>query len=213
MDNNFDSDILINKAIFRLDEELSNLNVIPFDLKVVGGYALILSGLRQKNQITDVDYVGESFSQEVNRIINEIGREFHLGNNWINNDVLLTGESIDSLADCVGVYLKFKKAFELNVITVYRLDEHGLLAMKLNAIDTSLIGTEFQGKFTRMKDFEDIVNLKKRLGYSYEYLENMIDWLSGEYGIKMIKAWEKNQERGVNQVIEEYNKDVIDIYV
>lgn len=199
-----DQEILINRALIELDEELYSMGVEPFDLKVVGGYALILETIRHKNEMTDIDYVGPDLSREVAEVSNRIGMKYGLGSGWINNDVLLTDGSIESLSIAVGVPLRFTKAFELSVITVYRLDAYGLLCMKLNAIDTSLVATEYEGAFTRKKDFPDIIALKNKLGLSWNDLRDAIEWLSGCSGVDMIMEWERLGDSIIETFVSSY---------
>lgn len=154
------------KALEELDDRLADMNVTPFELSVVGGFALLLEGIRMSDY-TDIDYIGDEFNSKVKDIIEEVGMKYGLGRGWINNDVLLTDSCLEELENTTGS-LKFSKKLELKVITVNTLDKKCLLRMKVIAVDTSYAGMSFGGgEFTRQKDFNDIKLLSENLGMSY----------------------------------------------
>lgn len=170
----FSESVLI-KALKELDYELHNINVKPFDLKVVGGFALLMQKIcpcTEESQYTDIDYVGSEFPKEIKEIINEIGIKYKLGKNWVNRDVVMYDMDDDDF-ECATGELHFDKSLELSVITVYTLRKGDLIRMKVIAIDTSyMTWHDLGGDFTRFKDFEDIKLLMKELGWDNKKLKN-----------------------------------------
>ena len=169
-DNVIYKEKIVYKALEELDRRLAEKGVRPFELNVVGGFALLLEKIRIPDY-TDIDYVGEDLDEEIKKIIDEVGEDFKLGRGWINNDVLMTGSTIEDLEYVVGE-LNFKPALSLRVINVNALDLNGVLRMKVVAIDTSYMGSRWGGEFTRVKDFADIKLLCDALGYTFKDLVN-----------------------------------------
>ncbi len=167
---------VVYRALEELDERLYRMNVHPFELNVVGGFALLLEQIRVSDY-TDIDYIGEDLNQKIKDIVDEIGIEYGLGRGWVNNDVLMAGSSLEELEFTTGV-LVFKPALQLRVITVNSLEMDCVLRMKVIAIDTSYAGTEYGGDFTRVKDFPDVKLLMEHLGWSYKDLvEETFDYV------------------------------------
>jgi hypothetical protein len=123
---------------------------------------------------------------------------------------MLTGTSLEDLEFSTGK-LHFTPAFELECINVNILDQKDLLRMKIISIDTSTTAVELGGDFTRMKDFPDILKLMEMTNTTYEDIETDPELfggddfqqpsLIGENTIDYIKAYEKSQEKGVNQLL------------
>lgn len=88
---------VVYQALERLDEELFAMKVAPFELNVIGGFALILEGIRVRSDYTDIDYIGSRLPDKIREKIDEIGAEYGLGRGWINNDVLLSGSSLEEI--------------------------------------------------------------------------------------------------------------------
>ena len=160
---------VVYQALERLDEELFEMKVAPFELNVIGGFALILEGIRVRSDYTDIDYIGSRLPDKIREKIDEIGAEYGLGRGWINNDVLLSGSSLEEIQYCTGK-LRFTHKFDLRVITINSLDLRDLLKMKVIAIDTSYMGIELGGEFTRTKDFKDIQDIMEMLGFNMKDL-------------------------------------------
>lgn len=160
---------LVFKALEMLDEELYKMRTIPFELNVIGGFALMVESIRFSDR-TDIDYVGNSLPKDIKIISDEIGLKLGLGRGWLNNDVMLADSSLEDLEWSTGE-LKFRKAFELAIITVNVLDKSCLLRMKVIAVDTSYSAIEYGGEFTRQKDFEDIRLLMSDLNIDMKELK------------------------------------------
>ena len=208
----YQEQIMLCRALKELDEELAKHNIAPFTLNVVGGFALLLQEIRKNvDNYTDIDYVGKDLSPEVKDIMEIIGYKHHFGPDWINNDILLSGASLQDLELATGK-LHFHKKMELEVITVNALDKKDLLRLKLIAIDTSLLGTEFGGEFTRTKDFKDILLLMEDLHYRMSDLNQFKPYLLGNDTLKLVNMYRRMsiQERDT-QIIEEIKKNVVQL--
>lgn len=158
-------DKLIYKALYELDDRLYKLNVAPFDLRVVGGFAIILNGITHSDK-TDIDYVGDDFNFEIREIIDDVGIEYGLGRGWINNDVLMSGSTLEDFEFSVGK-LNFIHKEDLKVIRIYALDKECLLRMKVIALDTAWMSSDVLGEFIRLKDINDILLIADSMGYNF----------------------------------------------
>ena len=168
VDNILYKEKLVYKALEELDNRLLKLGVKPFDLKVVGGFALMLENIRL-NDYTDIDYIGKPLDNSIKEIVNSIGLEYGLGRGWINNDVLMSGFDLDDIELSTGK-LEFKHVTDMNVIRLYSLDKECILRMKIIAIDTSYMSAESTGSFDRSKDFKDIKLLMETIGIGMDEL-------------------------------------------
>lgn len=168
VDNILYKEKLVYKALEELDSRLLKLGVKPFDLKVVGGFALMLENVRL-NDYTDIDYIGKPLDNSIKEIVGSIGLEYGLGRGWINNDVLMSGFDLDDIELSTGK-LKFKHVTDMNVIRLYSLDKECILRMKIIAIDTSYMSAESTGSFDRSKDFKDIKLLMETIGVGMDEL-------------------------------------------
>lgn len=143
------------KALVEFDEEFGKLNnKKPMSLNVIGGFALIVPGIR-KGDYTDIDYAGKDFPEKVKELVDKIGMKYNLGRGFINNDCLVTGTTLEDMEYATGP-LTFSHGFDLKYITVNILVPKDVLKMKMIAIDTSYMGMDLGGEFTRLKDFGDI---------------------------------------------------------
>ena len=155
---------IVYKALEELDEIFHKKRVIPFELNVVGGFALTVQRVRMSDY-TDIDYIGATLPEELREIVDEVGIRYGLGRGWINNDVLLAGSDLKELELLTGK-LEFVHAFDLRVITVNVLDKRCLLRMKIIAIDTSFAELDAGGGFARFKDFDDVLLLMDSLNFT-----------------------------------------------
>ena len=168
VDNILYKEKLVYKALEELDSRLYKLGANPFDLRVVGGFALMLENVRL-NDYTDIDYIGKPLDNNIKDIIDSIGLEYGLGRGWINNDVLMSGFDLDDIELSTGK-LEFKHVTDMSVIRLYSLNKECILRMKVIAIDTSYMSAESTGSFDRSKDFKDIKLLMEILGIDIDEL-------------------------------------------
>lgn len=173
-------DLLVTRALVELD------NLIPagfgkMPLKVVGGYALLVRGVRtDAYEATDIDYIGRPLPTEIRRIVDDVGLKYGLGPDWLNNDVMLSGATdIDEIELSTGpLHFDEYDTGGLRHFTVEVADDASLLRMKLVAIDTqmaSFVDSRDHGDFTRGKDFADIARICQRAPLSRGALESMIE--------------------------------------
>lgn len=169
-DNLFYREKVVYKALEEFDSRLYDMGAKPFELKVVGGFALLLEQIRM-NDYTDIDYVGKPLDKDVSKLVDQIGLEYGLGRGWLNNDVMMSGLDLDEFEYATGE-LKFNHVADLKVISLYALDKSSILRMKVIAIDTSYMAAENDGDFTRAKDFKDVKLLMESLGCSMKQLKD-----------------------------------------
>ena len=185
-------------GIMDLERELAKRNE-TIELNVVGGFAMMMHGNRDMEDLTDLDYVGEPLEYEISNICDRIGRVHNLGTGWINNDLMLPGSSVKDLEISTGK-LHFDEAISLPHVTVNVLKEDDLLRMKLISVDTSFSAVELGGDFTRAKDFPDVVKLMEKLGKSFEDLEEEYgEYIINENTISLINDF---KDHGIDYVIE-----------
>lgn len=157
--------------LMQLDDILTQKGCKPITLNVVGGFSLILQGIRKDpNAMTDIDYVGDVLPDNMAQIIDDFGVKNNLGTGWINNNVLLMGSTLEELEFSTGK-LHFEDALQLKTLNIKMLCKEDLLRMKVIAIDTNVMAKSLGGDFTRFKDFQDIKDLMTALNYSMLDLE------------------------------------------
>lgn len=155
------------EALKDLAGKMDKARMPPIELNVIGGFALMLHGVRPADGVTDIDYVGACLPADVNRFIEETGRAHHMEPGWINNDGMARGIGMEDFELSTGP-LHFSESFAIGNITINILDEKDLLRLKIIAVDTAMTELEATGGFARVKDFHDIHNLMGRLGMSAE---------------------------------------------
>lgn len=169
---------VITKALRDLDRQLPPLapGEQPVELNVVGGYALIIREVRTNAaQLTDIDYIGPDLSPEWRSTIDRIGVTHGLGRGWVNNDVQLSGASLEDMEMATGP-LEFEpyesdlQHFKVNIAT-----EATLLRMKLIAVDTSLTAVQHGGDFTRSRDLGDLPRFEARNPGSVQRMVSEMD--------------------------------------
>ena len=67
-------------------ELLDSLVNEPVDLNVVGGFALMVHGLRSSGVTADIGTASPSFSREVEYAVEEVAERLNLPPDWLNND-------------------------------------------------------------------------------------------------------------------------------
>lgn len=194
---------LLMKAIEELNTELVKRDIQPITLNVIGGFALMIQEVRKDiNAVTDVDYIGDNLPDQIEKISNRIGVKYGLGQHWINNDVLLSGTSLEDIEYSTGK-LHFTNACQLDRIKINVLDKKDLLRMKVIAIDTSLSAVDFGGEFTRVKDFEDIKKLMDSLDIGpIELEEECGDYMLSDYTLDIVNLYMEAGLDAVNEFLE-----------
>ncbi len=155
------------EALVDLAEKMNKENVPPVELNVIGGFALMLHGVRPADGVTDIDYVGTDLPKTLNSLIEETGRAHKMEPGWINKDGMSQGISMEDFELSTGE-LHFVPALTVGNITINVLEEKDLLRLKVIAVDTAMTELEATGEFARMKDFHDIHLLMDKLKMSPE---------------------------------------------
>lgn len=155
------------EALKDLAEKMNEKNMPPVELNVIGGFALMLHGMRPTNGITDIDYVGADLSADLNHLIDEIGRSHEMEAGWINKDGMAAGMGMNDFELSTGV-LHFIPALKIGNIQINILEEKDLLRLKIIAVDTAMTELEATGEFARIKDFHDIYEMMDKMNMSAE---------------------------------------------
>ena len=197
-------------AMIELNDALVKRNAGPITLNAVGGFALMVTGTRDKNELTDVDYVGEDLPELVAKVSDRIGIKYGLGKSWINNDIMLAGMDMEDFELATGK-LHFLEAFCLEKISVNVLIPEDLLRLKVIAVDTALSAIGNGEDFTRMKDFKDIMKLADKLGLSMEDVEEKYsEYTINTQTMDALKIYKELGMQGVQQMVDriqlEYQK-------
>lgn len=150
------------EALKDLAEKMNKEKMPPVELNVIGGFALMLHGVRPATGVTDIDYVGKDLSAGLNRLIEETGRAHNMEPGWINKDGMATGIAMEDFELSTGV-LHFTPALTIGDITINVLEEKDLLRLKIISVDTAMTELEATGEFARIKDFHDIYELMNKM--------------------------------------------------
>ena len=189
-------------ALSELNQKMIENNMPCIRLNVIGGFALMLHGLRPIGDQTDIDYVGSDIPEEITKIARPIGIKHHLGGDWINNDVMLSGISIEDFEFATGP-LHFEDALSTDKISIAILSQEDLLRMKIISIDTANTAIQNGGDFTRLKDFPDIINLMKSQNMTlYDIQKTYEDYIIGEDTIDLIRTYKIEGYEGIDQFIQ-----------
>lgn len=200
------------EALVDLAEKMNKENMPPVELNVIGGFALMLHGVRPADGVTDIDYVGTDLPEKLNRLIEETGRAHRMEPGWINKDGMSSGISMEDFELSTGE-LHFVPALTVGNISVNVLEEKDLLRLKVIAVDTAMTELEATGEFARVKDFHDIHALMEKLQMSpedaiREYSDYMICYPdTGD----LIHAIAKNGPDGGLDVIEAKKQEFEDL--
>ncbi|MDY6280724.1 MAG: hypothetical protein SPL63_11475 [Roseburia faecis] len=189
---------LLFKALYLLNGKMEEHDLAPIELNVCGGFAMMANGLRDPDCRTDIDFAGKDLAYEVKALSKEVAKETGIDKDWLNNDMVLSGYSLEDFSLSTGA-LHFDPMFDMSKIRVNVLEPRDLLKLKMISIDTSMTAIEYGGDFTRMKDFKDVEILLKHEHLTIDeacrkYRNNLIS----DTTQKILHAYE---EGGEDQVI------------
>lgn len=186
-------------ALIDLAGRLDESGIPPVTIRAIGGFALMERGIRPKDAVTDIDYVGKGFGPEFDRIVDMVGLAHGLGRGWINNDGMLTGITVRDFEYASGP-LHFDHAVDVGPISIEVLETRDVLRMKLIAIDTSLMGCEFGGEFTRLKDVPDVIAIADSLHVTdFESVGG--DYVNDPRVYEVVDAWRRDGAKGALSVV------------
>ena len=201
----------MGKAIIELNEIMIKQNMRPVELNVIGGFAMMMHGTRDITDHTDIDYIGKSMSKTFDKIADKIGIKYGLGTGWINNDVMLSGISIEDFEFATGK-LHFEPSIQTEKIKINILTEPDLLRMKMISVDTALTAIDDGGDFSRMKDIPDILKLMERTGMSYnDMLNEFGTYIKNPRTIKTIQMYKDNGTADTYDFIQSNTQKTTDI--
>ncbi len=192
-----EENFILLEALKELAKECENNHIPPFELNIIGNFALMLYGIKDNKEHVNIDYVGPDLSPKVKALARIIGIKRNLGQNWINNDFILTGFSLEDLEFCTGK-LHFTDYYEVGSIKLNILNQSDLLKLKIIAIDTTLFDVESGLPFTRFKDLQDIITLKDKLHINLKKYIQDLDLqglILNTNTYKTINMYEKNSEK------------------
>jgi len=174
--NNSLKNAITMKALIEVDNLYAQDENRPdgkIKLNVIGGFALLLNNVRKNmTEYTDIDYIGGELPEKLGKIIKDVGIKHGLDVNWINNDSLLEGSSLEDLEITTGK-LNFLPKVDLNCFEVHSLCNEDLLRLKMMSIDTTYMILEAGENFTRKKDFSDVKLLMEELNIDVPALKKM----------------------------------------
>lgn len=196
------SETPMGKAIIELSQEMQKRNMPPISINVIGGFALMMHDARNPDCMTDIDYVGTPLSDDFDKLADKIGIKHRLGRGWINNDVMLTGNSMEDFEFATGK-LHFDSSIEIGKMKINILNEEDVLRMKLIAVDTSLMAAETGGDFSRIKDLPDVDRLLKRQNISSDQIMEKYDgYILNKNTPKIIQAYQKGGNEKVTEIVD-----------
>lgn len=199
-----EENFVLLEALKELAKECENNYIPPFELNIIGNFALMLYGIKDNKEHVNIDYIGPDLSPKVKELARIIGIKRNLGQNWINNDFILTGSSLEDLEFCTGK-LYFTDYYEVGSIKLNILNQSDLLKLKIIAIDTTLFDVESGLPFTRFKDLQDIITLKDKLHINLKKYIQDLDLqglILNTNTYKIINMYEKNGKKATLDYLE-----------
>lgn len=196
------------EALKDLAVKMNNKNMPPVELNVIGGFALMLHGVRPADGVTDIDFVGSDLPGELSSLIDETAAAYGMEPGWINKDGMASGIAMEDFELSTGE-LHFVPALVVGNITINVLEEKDLLRLKIIAVDTAMTELEATGEFARVKDFHDIHLLMDKMEITpedaiREYSDYMICYPdTGD----LIHAIAKNGPDGGLSIIEDKKQE------
>lgn len=199
-----EENFVLLEALKELAKECENNHIPPFELNIIGNFALMLYGIKDNKEHVNIDYIGPDLSPKVKELARIIGIKRNLGQNWINNDFILAGSSLEDLEFCTGK-LYFTDYYEVGSIKLNILNQSDLLKLKIIAIDTTLFDIESGLPFTRFKDLQDIITLKDKLHINLKKYIQDLDLqglILNTNTYKTIDMYEKNGKKATLDYLE-----------
>jgi hypothetical protein len=152
------SEVLL-RALEELDSNLSEKGIAKLEIKIVGGFALILQGVRENGFTQDIDSMTKRFDADVSEAIAEIGKRLGIKLGWLNADMVLDDPAI--IRDIVGE-VTFCAFGDYRVLQVSVADLPSLLRLKIVAAGDNL---EIVGDMIEYeRHLQDIKGIIKALG-------------------------------------------------
>jgi hypothetical protein len=122
-------------ALDLLDVRLAESGYSRVEVKIVGGFALILRGVRDGGFTQDIDSMTRSYAPDISYLIAQVGREMGIKLGWLNADMVL--DDPDIINDIVGE-VSFTPFGSYRVLDVSLADLPTLLRLKIVAAGDNL---------------------------------------------------------------------------
>jgi len=161
-------------ALKLLDDKLFVLQTM-IEIKSIGGYALMMYGIRDVGTTKDIDTVTKTYSKEVETAILEVAEELSLPKDWLNNDPVFDNKP-DITIEVLELHF-YELRTNLKMIKLYLPNLDGLLKSKILALQDTLDRIDAgQDYFLREHDFYDIKSILKYKDItSYDQYLEVID--------------------------------------
>ncbi len=134
------------EALAMLDQELKKAN-IKIMIRAIGGFAMMYYGFRENGYTIDIDSLTEAYPENVLEIIQKVGHEKGIDEDWLNTDC----STLDGFLDNLSVEIDWQKAnYSFDNIDLQIADVRGLIRSKAKAIQDG-------GVVPRSTDKKDLI--------------------------------------------------------
>lgn len=128
-----------DEALTALDDELAAIGFTgTIEIRPIGGFALLLRGLRMTGVTADVDTVTPSYPIEADSAISRVAAQLALPPDWLNNDSVLSFSDITMQEDVEAFEAMLDASFDrintdFSHIIIYSADLPTLIKAKAYA--------------------------------------------------------------------------------
>jgi hypothetical protein len=134
------------QALDLLDSRLAESGCSRVEVKIVGGFALILQGVRDGGFTQDIDSMTRSYDPYISHLIAQVGREMGIKLGWLNADMVL--DDPDIIEGIVGE-VSFTPFGSYKALDVSLADLPTLLRLKIVAAGDNLEITHDEVEYER----------------------------------------------------------------
>ena len=160
------------KALFSLDSKLSGVINTKLEIRAIGGFAMMYHGIRNNGYTIDIDSLTYKFDLIVSKLIEEVGEELGLEDDWLNTDCAMLEGFMNELAQEI-TWRDSKYVFKNIDLKVP--DILGLIRSKAKAIHDG-------GLVPRSTDKKDLIDLLRNMEV------NSIEEVNSNEELKFIKS-------------------------
>lgn len=160
------------KALISLDSKLSGVINTKLEIRAIGGFAMMYYGIRNKGYTIDIDSLTYKFDLIVSKLIEEVGEELGLEDDWLNTDCAMLEGFMNELAQEI-TWRDSKYVFKNIDLKVP--DILGLIRSKAKAIHDG-------GLVPRSTDKKDLIDLLRNMEV------NSIEEINSNEELKFIKS-------------------------
>ena len=156
---------VICNALEKLDEKCFNMKISPFSVNIIDNFALIEEPIVFKNSEMNINEKRKQFK----KIVKEIGNEYNLDSNWLNDDLSFAYKSLKELELFIGK-LTFYTKMNMSTIIVNVLDFTDTIRMKIINLDTAIDKYKVVNERYKVLE-EDFTNIDNNQENNKEYIE------------------------------------------